>query len=71
MFASAGMSVLICIDGGVTCENVAHIGACRPDIVVSGSAVFGGKGAKENLRMMQDALRQTYKSQLSNPKQTD
>ncbi len=52
----AGRDVLLCVDGGVTLENVGMIARLKPDIVVSGSAVFKGDVGK-NVGKMTEALR--------------
>ncbi|WP_456411285.1 ribulose-phosphate 3-epimerase [Oceanithermus sp.] len=44
------------IDGGVTLENAAQVGAA--DVVVSGSAVFKGAGPEENIRAFKVAFGQ-------------
>ncbi|HMD68213.1 MAG TPA: hypothetical protein VKF42_04980, partial [Chitinivibrionales bacterium] len=54
--AKAGRQILLCIDGGVTKENIAEVAAMGPDIVVSGSAVFEKKAVRENFAMMMAAL---------------
>ena len=53
----AGRDVLICVDGGVTRDNVGDIARLGPDIIVTGSAVFDGKTPAENVRLMMEALR--------------
>jgi ribulose-phosphate 3-epimerase len=51
--AAGRHGVVICIDGGVTRENVASIAAAGADMIVTGSAVFDGKGgAAANARAM-------------------
>lgn len=53
----AGRDVLICVDGGVTRDNVGEIARMGADIIVTGSAVFDGKSPAENIRLMMEALR--------------
>jgi len=53
----AGEDVLICVDGGVTRENLSEIARMGADIIVTGSAVFDGKSPADNLRFMMGALR--------------
>lgn len=48
--------LLICVDGGVKKTNVGEIAAMGPDFIVTGSAVFDGTDAAENLRQMQQAI---------------
>lgn len=51
-----GNGVLICVDGGITRENVAEAARRGADIIVTGSAVFDGRSAVENARYMVDTL---------------
>jgi len=57
MIAQTGKNILLCIDGGVTLENCGEIGSMKPDIVVSGSAVFENNAVVKNLDMMRRSLR--------------
>jgi ribulose-phosphate 3-epimerase len=50
LMASADRDILLAVDGGITLENYASIAELRPDIVVSGSAVFRGGEVEANLR---------------------
>lgn len=52
-----GDTVLICVDGGVTRDNIENIARLGADIIVTGSAVFDGKAPLENARHMMGALR--------------
>lgn len=52
-----GDTALICVDGGVTRDNVENIRRLGADIIVTGSAVFDGKAPLQNARHMMDALR--------------
>ena len=47
-----GKDILLTIDGGVTLENFGEISAMRPDIVISGSAVFKGSAINRNIEDM-------------------
>ena len=49
--------VLVGIDGAVTRANIGRVLGLRPDVVVTGSAVFDGKAPAENLRFMLDQAR--------------
>ena len=51
-----GKDVLICVDGGITKDNVASVARLGADIIVTGSAVFDGKAPLENARYMREAL---------------
>lgn len=50
-------TALICVDGGITKDNIANIARLGADIVVTGSAVFDGKSPFENARYIMDSLR--------------
>lgn len=43
---------LLAFDGGVTFDSIAEIAGCQPDIIVSGSAVFGAKNPQEAFKAM-------------------
>jgi ribulose-phosphate 3-epimerase len=47
-----GDQVLICVDGGITRENVAEAARRGADIIVTGSAVFDGRSPVENAQYM-------------------
>lgn len=46
---------ILAIDGGVTGATVATAAACRPDIIVSGSAIFGAAEPEAALRQLAKA----------------
>ncbi len=48
----SGADVLVGIDGGVTHANLRSVLDARPDVVVTGSAVFDGRRPEENAREM-------------------
>jgi ribulose-phosphate 3-epimerase len=52
-----GDNVLICVDGGITRDNIAEVARMGADIIVTGSAVFDGKAPLENAKYMIDAIR--------------
>jgi ribulose-phosphate 3-epimerase len=56
LIETAGKNILIGIDGGITRQNIRDVGALRPDIVVTGSAVFDGKAPADNAKFMLEAL---------------
>ena len=56
MLAHAKKDILTGIDGGVKKDNIREIAVMRPDIVVTGSAVFDGKAPLENAKFMMEAL---------------
>lgn len=47
-----GDQILICVDGGITRENVAEAARRGADIIVTGSAVFDGRFPVENAQYM-------------------
>lgn len=51
-----GGAALICVDGGVTRDNITEIARMGADIIVTGSAVFDGKAAFENACYMRQAV---------------
>ena len=57
MVAAAGRQILVCVDGGVTKDNIAEIAASGADLAVTGSAVFDGKDAEANARFMLAAVK--------------
>ena len=56
MIDASGRPVLLGVDGGVTKANIEQVAAMGADVIVTGSAVFDGKAAVENLRYMCDAV---------------
>lgn len=50
MFGSSGP--LLAFDGGVTLNSITEIAACHPDLIVSGSAVFGAENPQEAFKAM-------------------
>ena len=57
LIAAAGKEILVCVDGGVTTDNIAGIAAGGADLVVTGSAVFDGKAAEANAGFVLAAVR--------------
>lgn len=57
MAATRGKDILVCVDGGVTKDNIAGIAAAGADLVVTGSAVFDGRAAESNARFVLAAVR--------------
>jgi len=56
MIERCGRDLMLGVDGGVTRQNVAAIGAMGVDLIVAGSAVFDGGDPVANLRQMREAL---------------
>jgi len=44
--------ILLCVDGGITKDNISDTVAMGADMVVTGSAVFDGRTPKENAEYM-------------------
>ncbi len=57
MVAKAEKDILVCVDGGVTRDNITDLATAGVDIVVTGSAVFDGKNPVDNAEFMLDNLR--------------
>ena len=57
MIAEAEKDILVCVDGGVTRDNITELATAGVDVVVTGSAVFDGKNPVANAEFMVDALR--------------
>jgi ribulose-phosphate 3-epimerase len=57
MIASSGRKILLCVDGGITRDNITEVAALGVDLIVTGSAVFDGKAAEANARFMLEAAK--------------
>ncbi len=56
MIEASGRDVLVCVDGGITRDNIAEVTGLGPDLIVTGSAVFDGKAPADNARFMLEAV---------------
>jgi ribulose-phosphate 3-epimerase len=56
LIESSGREILLGIDGGITRQNIGEVVKLGPDLIVTGSAVFDGKAASKNARVMLDAV---------------
>lgn len=56
MLREAGSRALVEVDGGVKASNVAEVMAAGADVVVAGSAVFGGGSVAENVMALKRAV---------------
>jgi ribulose-phosphate 3-epimerase len=56
MLSEANKDILIGVDGGITCDNIADVARMGVDIIVTGSAVFDGKTPLENAKFMISAV---------------
>jgi ribulose-phosphate 3-epimerase len=57
MIEAAGRDILLCIDGGVTPGTMEIVAQTRPDMVISGSAVFEKHAVAANLDSLNSVLR--------------
>jgi ribulose-phosphate 3-epimerase len=48
--------IILVVDGGVSMDNIKAIARLKPDIVVTGSAVFKGGTTADNVKYMMEAL---------------
>lgn len=55
--AAAGRDILVCVDGGITRDNIAQVAASGADLIAAGSVVFDGKAAEANARFVLEAVR--------------
>ncbi len=53
----ADRDILICLDGGITKENIVEIAKLGADVVVTGSAVYDGKTPHDNAISMLNIIR--------------
>jgi len=56
LIEGSGSTILLGDDGGVNRENAARVAGLGVDIVVSGSAIFDGKAAAANARLMLERI---------------
>ncbi|MEE2839102.1 MAG: ribulose-phosphate 3-epimerase [Acidobacteriota bacterium] len=56
MIAARRKEPLVCVDGGITRENIGDMAEAGVDLVVTGSAVFDGKDPVGNARLMLETL---------------
>ena len=54
----AKKDILVCVDGGVTRDNIGDVARMGADIIVAGSAIFDGKAPSENAKFMIGAARE-------------
>jgi pentose-5-phosphate-3-epimerase len=57
MIEQSGRTIALCVDGGITRDNIARMAGAGVDLVVTGSAVFDGKAPLANANYMLQALR--------------
>jgi len=59
IIADSGKDILLCVDGGITKENIAEVAATGADLIVAGSAVFDGKSPEANAQFMLETVAAT------------
>ncbi|OFW57527.1 MAG: hypothetical protein A2133_02005 [Actinobacteria bacterium RBG_16_64_13] len=59
---ASGKDIVVCVDGGITRENIAEVAAAGPDVIAAGSAVFDGKEAEANARFVLAVARDSTKA---------
>jgi ribulose-phosphate 3-epimerase len=52
MIADSRKDILLGVDGGINRGNIADVASLKLDLIVSGSAIFDGKKAADNVRFM-------------------
>jgi ribulose-phosphate 3-epimerase len=57
IIAVSGKDILVCVDGGITRDNIAQVAAAGADLIAAGSAVFDGKAVEANARFVLEAVR--------------
>ncbi len=55
--AASGRDILLCVDGGITRDNIAEVATAGADIMAAGSAVYAGGAVEDNFRYMLEAVR--------------
>ena len=56
MIDKSARDILLCVDGGITKDNIAEVAAMGSDVIVTGSAVFDGRDPRGNAGYMLQAL---------------
>lgn len=57
LISSVDKEILLCLDGGIKMNNISEFAKLGADILVSGSAIFGGKNPVENIQFMLKEIR--------------
>jgi len=57
MVRLARRDILVCVDGGITYENIAEVAAAGPDLIAGGSVVFDGVQAETNAKFVLETVR--------------
>ena len=56
LIAASGRDILLGVDGGIKKDNLERVAGLRPDLIVTGSAVFDGVDPEANARLMLEVL---------------
>lgn len=59
LLKTRGKELITVIDGGVSLDNIEEISLMKPDIVISGSAIFKGNTVERNVKFMIDSLKRS------------
>jgi ribulose-phosphate 3-epimerase len=62
MIADSGREILLAVDGGITRDNIGEVAKTGVDLIVTGSAVFGGKAPEANAKFMLEAVKAAAES---------
>jgi ribulose-phosphate 3-epimerase len=57
LIRESGRDILVCVDGGITRDNIADVAVAGADLIAAGSAVFDGKEQEANARLVLEAVR--------------
>jgi len=57
LIGESGRDILLCLDGGITKDNIVDVSHMGTDIVVAGSAIFDGKDIIGNAKFFIDTLK--------------
>jgi ribulose-phosphate 3-epimerase len=56
MIEAAGRDIVVCVDGGITRDNIAEVAAAGADLIASGSAIFDGKQNEANAAFVLETI---------------
>lgn len=56
MIADSGRKIVLCVDGGITKDNIGAVAAAGAELIVAGSAIFDGKTPEANARFMLETV---------------
>jgi ribulose-phosphate 3-epimerase len=67
LIADSDKDIILCVDGGITKDNIAAVAATGVDLIVAGSAVFDGRTPEANARFMLETVVAMNKKQPPRP----